>query len=43
MAAGLGEIPYRRVEPELTAEVERRTTRHATTSVVRIRLPQDSD
>ncbi|MFI1015371.1 ATP-dependent DNA ligase [Streptomyces sp. NPDC020965] len=43
MAVGIGEIAYRPVEPELTAEVRQRTTRHATTTVVRLRVPQDLD
>ncbi|MEO3976434.1 ATP-dependent DNA ligase [Streptomyces sp. CAU 1734] len=43
MAAGRGEITYTPVAPGLTAEVEQRTTRHATTAVVRLRLPQDLD
>ncbi|MFF3553273.1 ATP-dependent DNA ligase [Streptomyces tsukubensis] len=42
-AAGLGEIGYRPLEPGLVAEVEVRTTRHATVTVVRLRLPQDTD
>ncbi|MGV9313076.1 ATP-dependent DNA ligase [Streptomyces sp. NPDC003691] len=42
-AAGLGEIGYRRLLPGLTAEVEVRTTRHATVTVVRLKLPQDTD
>lgn len=40
-AAGIGATPYRPVGPGLTAEVERPTTRHATTTVVRLRLRQD--
>ncbi|MFI1394979.1 ATP-dependent DNA ligase [Streptomyces sp. NPDC020681] len=43
MAAGLGEIAYQPVEPGLAAEVEQRTTRHATTAVLRLRLPDDLD
>ncbi|GAA2223731.1 DNA ligase [Streptomyces amakusaensis] len=43
MAVGIGAVAYLPVEPGLMAEVEQRTTRHGTTSVVRLRLPQDLD
>ncbi|MGW1975771.1 ATP-dependent DNA ligase [Streptomyces sp. NPDC001889] len=41
MAIGIGEVAYRRVGPGVMAEVEQRTTRHGTTVVLRLRLPQD--
>ncbi len=37
MAIGIGEVPYRAVEPGLVAEVERGTTRHTVVTVHRIR------
>ncbi|WNO77142.1 RNA ligase family protein [Streptomyces sp. AM8-1-1] len=43
MAAGLGEVAYQPVAAGLSAEVEQRTTRHATTTVLRLRLPPDTD
>ncbi|MET9669738.1 RNA ligase family protein [Streptomyces sp. NPDC006475] len=43
MAAGLGEVAYQPVAAGLSAEVEQRTTRHATTTVLRLRLPPDAD
>lgn len=43
MANGVGETGYRAVDPGLTAEVETRTTRHAVTTVLRLRLPDDRD
>ncbi|WP_327686748.1 ATP-dependent DNA ligase [Streptomyces sp. NBC_00467] len=43
MAAGLGEVAYQPVTAGLSAEVEQRTTRHATTTVLRLRLPPDTD
>ncbi|WP_267244869.1 ATP-dependent DNA ligase [Streptomyces sp. PR69] len=41
VATGLGEVGYREVRPGLTAEVERITTRHTVTTVLRLRLPAD--
>ncbi|MFD3439054.1 RNA ligase family protein [Streptomyces sp. NPDC058685] len=41
MAAGLGEVAYQPVAAGLSAEVELRTTRHATTTVLRLRHPPD--
>ncbi|MER7662829.1 RNA ligase family protein [Streptomyces sp. NPDC096193] len=43
MAAGLGEVAYQPVAAGLSAEVELRTTRHATTTVLRLRLPPDAE
>ncbi|WP_328863452.1 ATP-dependent DNA ligase [Streptomyces sp. NBC_00306] len=43
MAAGLGEVAYQPVAAGLSVEVEQRTTRHATTTVLRLRLPPDAD
>ncbi|WP_179166407.1 ATP-dependent DNA ligase [Streptomyces sp. CB03238] len=40
MAVGLGEVPYRRVPPELTAEVATGTTRHTVTTVLRLKEPR---
>ncbi|TQK51874.1 ATP dependent DNA ligase-like protein [Streptomyces sp. SLBN-118] len=42
-AVGVGEVEYRRVETGLTAEVEQGTTRHAVTTVLRLRLPTDKN
>ncbi|MGI5357398.1 ATP-dependent DNA ligase [Streptomyces sp. CA-252508] len=37
MAPGLGEVPYRSVPPELSAEVATGTTRHTVTTVLRLK------
>ncbi|MDH2387447.1 ATP-dependent DNA ligase [Streptomyces sp. HNM0663] len=41
VATGLGEVGYREVTPGLAAEVERVTTRHAVTTVLRLRIPAE--
>jgi ATP-dependent DNA ligase len=43
VATGIGEVTYRAVEPGVTAEVELGTTRHAVTTVVRLRSPEELD
>ncbi|MFJ8073095.1 ATP-dependent DNA ligase [Streptomyces sp. NPDC096176] len=43
VATGVGEVPYRAVEPGVTAEVELGTTRHTVTTVVRLRTPDELD
>lgn len=43
MASGVGEVAYQGVEPGLMAEVKLRTTRHAVTTVLRLRLPEELD
>ncbi|GGW68105.1 ATP-dependent DNA ligase [Streptomyces xantholiticus] len=43
VATGIGEVPYRAVEPGVTAEVELGTTRHTVTTVVRLRFPEELD